>query len=463
MLDLSATPPGPLHLRLAAALRTAIKIGRIPYGAAVPPSRTLADDLRVSRWTVTRAYGQLISEGYLSGRTGSATRVSWTAPAVPEAPAPVSPAPARYDLSLGQPDLRAFPRRLWVNAMRAAAETTPFDQLNHSGSGGHPRLRAVIAEHLNRSRGGVVHPGMVGIYAGAGQSLLQVCRALRADGHTAIGVEDPGSERHWQAARAAGLDLVPVPVDQDGLVVAALPAGLRAVCVSPAHHPATGVVLASSRRDELIEWARAVDGLIVEDDYDAEFSYGRTVPAALQGRAPDRVALLGSMSRSLGPAVGIGWLAAPPRWTDRVRAAQEIELHPPALNQLALAQLMESGDYDRHLRAARRRFRARRAALLAALGRALPGLPVSGAEAGLHLLLDLPPGTDAAAVTAEARRRDLQLCYLDDMRLTPGPPRPALLLCYANLKDSLIDEAVDVLAATIHATRPVTAGRRTRG
>ena len=452
MFDLSAAPPGPLHVRLAAAIRTAIKSRRLPYGAVLPPSRALASDLRVSRWTVTQAYGQLIIEGYLSGRTGSATRVSWTPEPESEgaaAPARSGATPARYDLSQGQPDLRAFPRRAWVKAVRAAAETTPFDQLSYSETGGHPRLRAVLAERLNRSRGCAVRPETLSIYAGAGQSLLQVCQALKAAGHTAFGVEDPGSPRHWQAARTAGLQLVPVPVDEDGLDVSALGKGVRAVCVSPAHHPATGVVLAAHRRAALLDWARRADGLIVEDDYDAEFGYERVVPAALQGRLPERVALLGSMSRSLGPAVGIGWVAVPGRWSDGVRKAQEIELHPPMLNQLALAQMIESGGYDRHLRAARARFRARRNALLAALRRELPDFPVRGAEAGLHLLLELPAGSDAAAVVREARGRDLLLCNLDDSRLTPGRYPPTLEIGYGNLKDSLIDEAVAVLATVV--------------
>jgi GntR family transcriptional regulator/MocR family aminotransferase len=361
----------------------------------------------------------------------------------------------RYDLKQGQPDLRAFPRRAWVQAIRVAAETTSFDQLDYSESGGHPRLRTVIAEHLNRSRAAAAQPGMVCVYSGAGQSLLQVSRALAAAGHTRIGVEDPGSDRHWQAARSAGLDLVPLPVDDDGVIVERLAdhPGLRAVCVSPAHHPAIGCVLAPHRRTALVEWARRTDGLIVEDDYDAEFSYGRSVPGTIQGLDPDRVALLGSMSKSLGPAVGIGWVVAPRRWVTAVRSAQEIELLPSTLNQVALAQLMESGAYDRHLRTSRLRFRARRVALMTALERTMPGARIHGAEAGLHVMLELPTGTDTAALVSEARRRDLRLCNLDDMRLRPRPEQPGLLLGYGNVLDSVIDEAVAVLADVIGDAR----------
>lgn len=453
LFDLSGPRGAPLHVRLAAAIRAAIRRGRLPFGAALPPSRTLAADLRVSRWTVTQAYGQLITQGYLTGRTGSATRVSWSPGSDDGAVAgPVHrAAPPRYDLNSGRSDLRWFPRRKWVQAVRIAAETVPFDQLNYSESGGHPRLRVVIAEHLNRSRGSAAQPGMVCIYAGAAQSLLQISRALVAAGHTRIGVENPGSERHWQAVRTAGLELVPLPIDGAGLVVEALDAypELRAVCVSAAHHPATGCVLAPRRRSALLDWARRVDALVIEDDYDAEFAYDRPTPPTMQGTDPDRVALLGSMSKSLGPTVGIGWVVAPRQWVDAVRSAQEIPLLPPMLNQVALAYFMESGAYDRHLRASRLRFRARRAALVAALRRRLPDCRLRGAEAGLHILLELPAGTDAAAVVAEAHRHDLQLCDLDEMRFHPQPTEPALLLGYSNLNDSVIDEAVAILAAVI--------------
>jgi GntR family transcriptional regulator/MocR family aminotransferase len=340
-----------------------------------------------------------------------------------------------------------------VRAVREAAETTPYDQLNHSGAGGHPRLRTVLADHLNRSRGAAARPAGVSVYAGAGQSLLQVCRALAAEGHTAIGVEDPGSPRHHQAVRGAGLEVVPVPIDGDGLIVEALPA-VRAVCVSPAHHPVTGGVLSPRRRAELLDWASRTDALIVEDDYDAEFAYDRAAPAVLQAADPGRVALLGSMSKSLGPAVGIGWVVAPGRWVPAIRSAQGIELHPPMLTQVALAILMESGGYDRHLRASRPRYRARRNALVAALHAALPRFPALGAEAGLHLLLELPPGSDTAAVVAEAHRHDLDLCDTTAMTIDPANSGPALMLGYGNLSDSLIEEAVTVLAEAIGRAAP---------
>jgi GntR family transcriptional regulator/MocR family aminotransferase len=455
-----------LPAQLASAIRAAIRDGRLPHGAALPPSRALAADLGVSRWTVTEAYGRLITEGYLTGRTGSATRVSWIPRPYEDPPRPAAPAeqpsrPVRYDLGY-RSDQRAFPRRQWVEAIRVAAETASFDQLDYAQDGGHPRLREILAAHLNRSRGAAAEPGTVSVFAGAGQAMEQLSSALRDEGHTAIGTENPGSPRLWQAARAAGLDLVPLPVDDDGLVVDALRdhPGLRAVCVGTARQVAFGYPLAAGRRAALLDWARQAGGLIVEDDYDSEFSYAGPVPPVLQGADRDRVALLGSMSRTLNPTVSIGWVVAPRRLTGGVRAGRGLPVSPPALNQLALAHFMESGAYDRHLRASRQRFRARRAALAAALARELPGYRVRGGQAGLDLLLDLPPGTDTAAILAAAQRRDMRLGTLDALRLIPDPGVPGLLLGYGNLSDRLVDEAAAVLAGIL---RQASAGQASAG
>jgi GntR family transcriptional regulator/MocR family aminotransferase len=453
LLDLSTGRPGPLHTRLAGAIRSAIRDGRLPLGAALPPSRLLAVDLNVSRWAVTQAYAQLSSEGYVSGRTGSATRVCWSPDADHDHVVhPTKPArPVRFDLAQCASDYRAFPRHKWVESIRAVAETAPFDRLGYPELGGEPHLRSVLSDHLNRSRGANTTPATISIFSGAGQSMTQLSHALRAAGHTQLGVEDPGSARLVQAARSAGLEPVPLPVDDDGLVVDALDAHpqLRAVCVGPAHQVITGCTLTPYRRKALVAWARRVDGLVVEDDYDSEFSYDGPALPAMQGMEPDRVVLLGSMSRALTPAVNVGWVATPVRWAASVRADAQLPLGPPALTQLALAHFMESGGYDRHLRTARQRFRTRRNALIAALYRQLPDSRVSGAHAGLHFLLELPAGSDLTAIIAEAAQRDMRICDAIDARILPAPDDSRLQIGYGNLNDSLIDEAVAVLAAAV--------------
>jgi len=458
LLDLSGRT-GPLTRRLASAVRSAIRDGRLSLGAALPPSRTLAEDLGVSRWAVTEAYSQLVTEGYLTARTGSATRVSWTPhPDDDHVGRPVEPArdrpprPPRYDLYSSRSDLRAFPRRAWVDAIRSTADTASFDQLDRAEPGGHPRLRTVLAERLNRTRGAATEPGTISVFSGAGQAMTQVAHALLADGHTAIGMEDPGSPRLWQAAESAGLTLVPLPADGDGLVTSALGQhpDLRAVCVGAARQIVFGSPLAPHRRNELLAWARDTRGVVVEDDYDAEFSFDRPPPAALQGTDRDHVFLLGSMSKTLSPAVSVGWAVAPRRWVPAVRAEYEIGAGPTTLNQLALARFMESGAYDRYLRDSRRRLRARRNALIESLSRHLPDCRViSGIVSGLDLLLELPDGASADAVVAAAPSRSMHLCDVNGLRFRPDPASRTLLLGYGNLSDSVIEEAAAALADLI--------------
>ncbi|MDQ7805148.1 PLP-dependent aminotransferase family protein [Amycolatopsis sp. A133] len=417
--------PGPKHEQLARALRKAIRDGVLD--GAVPPSRRLAADLGCSRWVVTQAYAQLVAEGYLAGRTGSATRVRRVGDAV-AAPEPVRPAPPRYDLAPGLPDLRNFPRRPWAEAVREVLTTTPHPDFGLPEPAGHPRLRRVLGDYLRRVRGAA--PGTVLVCGGVTDGVTGVCRALAERGRTRLAVEDPGWTRLWRAAESAGMTVDPVPVDDEGINVGRIPAGVRAVLVTPAHQFPTGAVLSPRRRAELLAWARDVDGLILEDDYDAEFRYDRRPVGTVQGTDPGRVALFGSVSKTLGPALGLGWAVLPPQWTVRAHP-------PPVVDQLALAGYVESGGYDRHLRSARLRYRARRDRLVAALEPAR----LSGAAAGLHLVLHLD--RDAAAVVRKAKAAGVKVADLDDYRSAPG--EPALVLGYGNLADTGVDAAARLL------------------
>lgn len=425
LLELSG--PGPKHEQLARALRRAIRDGGLADGVAVPPSRQLAADLGCSRWVVTQAYAQLVAEGYLAGRTGSATRVRRVGGAV-TAKEPVPATPPRYDLAPGLPDLRHFPRRAWAEAVRGVLTTAPHTDFGLPEPGGHPRLRKVLGAYLRRVRGAA--PGDVLVCGGVTDGVASVCRALVETGVTRLAVEDPGWTRLRRVAETAGMTVDPVPVDAEGVRVGDIPAGTRAVLVTPAHQFPTGVVLSPRRRAELLAWARDVDGLILEDDYDAEFRYDRRPVGTVQGTDPGRVALFGSVSKTLSPALGLGWAVLPPQWTLRTHA-------PPVVDQLALAAFLDSGGYDRHLRAARLRFRTRRDRLVAALGPAR----LSGVAAGLHLVLHLD--RDAADVVRRARRSGVKVADLDDYRVTPG--EPALVLGYGNLADNAVEEAARLL------------------
>jgi len=463
LLDIGATEPvtpAPgrrMRDRLARALRTAIRNGQLTEGAAVPPSRALAEELGCSRWVVTEAYGQLIAEGYLTARVGSATRVSWspdtTLPRPRAHPAPAPP-PIRYDLAPGLPDLRAFPRRRWADAVRAVTGSAVHYDLGLPDPAGHPGVRTTVAQYLRRSRGADARAATVTVCAGVTDGLVRTCRALRAEGIADLAVEHPGWGRLRDAATSAGLRLHPVPVDHDGLRVDDLvrtPA--RAVIVGAAHQFPTGTVLSPARRARLVRWARDVNGFVIEDDYDAEFRYDHHPVAVMQGMDPRRVFLLGSVSKTLSPALGLGWLVAPAAMTPALRAANPVAAAPPVLDQLALATFIDRGWYDAHLRAARRRFRTRRDLLIRTFGAQLPEARVAGTAAGLHILLHLPDRTDTHATVRAAAAAGLRLADLDDYRVQHSAER-ALVLGYGNISDPDIPPAVTLLRETLATRTP---------
>jgi len=467
LLDLGAERGGPLHARLTRAIRAAIRAGTLPWGSALPPSRTLAADLGCSRWVVTQAYEQLVAEGYLGARVGSATRVRWpeepTAPAAATAPAP--PRPPRADLVPGLPDLRSFPRRAWLDALRAELSTVPHAELGRTAGAGHPRLRRVLAEYLERVRGAAVAPEDVTITAGVADGMAHLFRALAAAGATTIAVEDPGWHRLREIASVTGLTLAPQPVDGHGMRVDRLveAGGIAAAVVTPAHQFPTGAVLAPARRAALVEWATRTGALILEDDYDAEFRYDRRPVGTVQGVEPRRVALFGSLSKTLAPAVRIGWVATPPRWTAALRATEARGTAAPVLDQLALARFIETGAYDRHLRSMRQLYRARRDRLVEALAARLPGCRVVGVAAGLHVVVHLPPGVRAAAVVVAAERRGVRVMDLASCLADPGgepgadpggepagePGGEGLVLGYGTLDARAVEPAVAALALAV--------------
>jgi GntR family transcriptional regulator/MocR family aminotransferase len=449
LLDVGPPDGRRLHDRLAHALRAAIRDGRLAEGSAVPPSRALAEELGCSRWVVTEAYGQLTAEGYLAARVGSATRVSWS-PDVPprqrirHAP---EPPPIRYDLAPGLPDLRAFPRKRWADAVRAVTGSAVHYDLGLPDPAGHAVLRTTVAQYLRRSRG--ADAGAVFICAGITDGFVRTCRALHATGIADLAVEDPGWGRLRDAATSAGLRVHPVRVDDDGLSVddlARTPA--RAVIVGAAHQFPTGAVLSPARRASLVRWAREVDGYVIEDDYDAEFRYDHHPVAVMQGMDPGRVFLLGSVSKTLSPALGLGWLVAPTAMTQTLRSANLVAAAPPVLDQLALATFIDRGWYDAHLRAARRRFRARRDLLVRTLGAEVPAGRIAGTAAGLHIVLHLPDGTDTRATVRAAAAAGLGLADLNDYHTKRSAER-ALVLGYGNISDTEIPPAVTLLSEAL--------------
>ncbi|TDC84640.1 PLP-dependent aminotransferase family protein [Actinomadura sp. 7K507] len=454
---------GRLAAQIAAGFRGAVRSGRLTAGTRLPSSRDLARDLDVSRGVVVAAYEQLTAEGFLVARRGDGTRIAPLArpdegppPADGATPPPSGPRPEPefpYDLWPGRPDLSAFPRERWIAAARTALRTLPHDELTYPDPAGVPALRAELAGYLARVRAARADPARLVIMNGVAQGLSAHLRLLHDDGHDVLAVEDPTHDRQLPMLAASGLRVVRVPVDGEGMDVGALArTGARAVLVTPAHQYPTGVVLSPARRAELISWVRDVDGLILEDDYDAEFRYDREPVGCLQGIEPDRVVLLGSVSKSLAPALRLGWAVAPPVMAGRLREHREnTDLGAPVLEQYALAGFLGGGGYDRHLRAMRRRYRSRRDALAEALDVHLPGAVVRGVSAGIHLYVELPEGCDEAGVVARAARAGVSVAAAHPMwsPARAGHARPALVLGYARLPESRLVKAAELLGQAI--------------
>jgi GntR family transcriptional regulator / MocR family aminotransferase len=443
---------GGLGAQLTAALRDAVADGRLAPGARLPSTRDLAADLRVSRGVVVEAYEQLVAEGRLVARHGAGTVVAPpTMPPVrvPER-APVAYRPVDGPLRPGVPDLSMFPRAAWRRAYETALAGVPHAGLDYGPPAGPARLREELAGYLNRVRAARAEPAGVIATAGVAQALSLLAAALRHAGVREIAVEDPCSIGVRGHLAGHDMRLTGVPVDAHGLVPAALAAtGAGAVVLTPAHQYPTGVVLAPGRRAELIAWARRTGGLIIEDDYDAEFRYDRDPVGCLQGLAPDVVAHTGSVSKALAPGLRLGWLVVPAEWAGPVLAAKEAaDLGGPVLEQSALAELIASGGYDRHLRAARREHRRRRDALLDALATHLPQVRVTGIAAGLHLVVELPPGADDRRIAEDAARAGIAPIALSTLRLSaPGPP--GLVLGYARDSPSVLRAAVFTLEGVL--------------
>ncbi|MEU9131437.1 PLP-dependent aminotransferase family protein [Kitasatospora sp. NPDC048540] len=441
---------GDLTGQLTRALRGAVQGGRLAAGARLPSTRALAAQLGLSRGVVVECYAQLVAEGYLVGVRGSGTRVAAGVARPPAQEPPADPdRPPGHDLKPGTPDLAAFPRAAWLAATRRALTAAQHGRLGYGDPAGLPELRAELAGHLGRVRAAAAGPGEVTVIAGVAQGLSLLVRVLAARGPQRYAVEDPCSPGTLALLRAHGVEPVGVPVDRDGLDVAALAAtGATVVLVTPAHQYPTGVVLAPARRAELIAWARESGALVVEDDYDAEFRYDREPVGCLQGLAPDSVVHLGSLSKSLAPALRLGWAVLPgPLAADFHHAKRYADLGTGVIEQLTFAELLSGGGYDRHLRTVRAVYRRRRDALADALRSALPATEVRGVAAGLHLYLELPPGTAEEAVVAAALERDLRVEPVGPMRLSPGPP--ALALGFGVLPERRLARAVELLAEAV--------------
>jgi len=455
LLSVSREGAGTLGAQIEDRLRTAIRGGELQGGARLPSTRDLARQLGVSRRIAVDAYAQLAAEGYLVLRQGAQPRVAEGAAldGVAEPLPLISEPTMRHDFRPSRPDVTTFPRRAWARCLRDAVATIPDADLIYGDPCGVEALRTALSGYLGRVRGVVAEPARIVVTSGYIQGLGLVCRALAASGVRRIAIEDPSAPEQGPIAERAGLEPVPVPVDGSGLVVEALEGlGVGAVVLTPAHQHPTGVVLTPERRGALVEWLRVRGAFAIEDDYDAEYRYDRAAVGALQGLEPERVVYCGSASKTLAPALRLGWMAVPAVLLDAVRYEKSIADQTTArIEQYALADFIARGELDRHLRRMRLSYRARRDAVIEAVSRELPEATISGIAAGLHATVTLAAGVDEAALRAECERRRVAISTLSDYREGAFAQEPTLLLGYAQLHEAAIPAAVAELAAAIRA------------
>jgi GntR family transcriptional regulator/MocR family aminotransferase len=449
LIALDRDASAPLRAQLEDGLREAVRSGRLAPHSRLPATRALAVDLGVSRRLVVDAYAQLLAEGYLSARAGAGTFVADAA----GAPQSAEPEPERvqmaFDFFPGHPDLSLFPRRRWLRVLRETLRDMPDRSLGYPDPRGALALRRSLAGHLRRVRGVSAAPESIVICGGAAQAFALLAQALGPAGR--IAVEDPCLPVHRRILAENGAQLVAIGVDERGARVHELAelerrGRIAAALVTPAHQSPTGVALAPERRAQLLAWA-AGGGYVIEDDYDAEFRYDRAPLGAMQGLAPDRVVYTGTISKTLAPALRIGWLVLPPGLIEDVARRKLLADHGSAtIEQLALARMLDSGAYDSHLRAARRRYRARRDALTRALAQHLPGARVEGLAAGLHAIARLPQAVPGREVVRAAAARSVGVYPVGYGYLDVRPLDDRFVLGYANLAEPAIEEGIRRLA-----------------
>ncbi|MFE7270721.1 PLP-dependent aminotransferase family protein [Streptomyces sp. NPDC057623] len=458
-----ASGPGGRRAALTRALRDAVREGRLAPGTRLPPYRSLAADLGVARNTVADAYAELVAEGWLTARQGSGTRVSERAEPlrrterVPRKAPPRTRGP-RHDLRQGTPDASAFPRAAWLASYRRALQQAPNEVFGPGDPAGRVELREALTEYLARARGVRTEPGRIVICSGFAHALRLLFGQDKSRGGAAVlrgplAVEAYGLGFHRELLAATGVRTVPLPLDEDGVRGDRL-GRERAVLLTPAHQFPTGGPLHPERRAAVLDWARARGSVILEDDYDGEFRYDRKPVGAVQGLDPARVIFIGSVSKSLSPAVRLGWMVLPERYVDDVLAAKgEREAWASVLDQLSLADLIASGAYDRHVRRMRQRYRSRRDRLVAALATHAPHIEVTGVAAGLHAVLRLPPGTERSTVKA-ATWQGIALDGLAEFRHPEAtePEMPAhdgIVVGYATPSEHAYGAALEALCGVL--------------
>lgn len=458
-LDLrAAIAPGTRGARdlLLRALRDAVRSGRLAPDTMLPPSRTLAADLGLARNTVADAYAELVAEGWLASRQGAGTWVVGAGVAPLPARPRGSPGTPVHDLRPGSPDVAEFPRAAWLASTRRALATAPTDAFRMGDPRGRIELRSALAEYLARARGVRTSADSIVVCAGVRHAVQLLTQVLGPRGP--IAVEAYSLFIFRDAIAALDVPTVPIGVDHHGAVVSELDglggSPVSSVLLTPAHHSPFGMPLHPTRRTAVVEWARRTDGYVLDDDYDGEFRYDRQPVGALQALQPDRVAYLGSTSKSLSQTLRLGWMVLPDELVDPVcDAAGGQQYYVDAITQLTSADFIASGQYDRHIRRMRIRYRRRRDTLAEALSRFDVG--ISGLAAGVNMLVTLPAGSEAS-VLRHAGEAGVAISGLALMRhpdAAPDVPAPdGIVVGFAAPAEHAFGRAVDALCGVLEAS-----------
>jgi GntR family transcriptional regulator / MocR family aminotransferase len=463
----------PLYDQIYEGYRDAILCGRLALGQRLPSTRSVAGELGTSRFTVVRAFEQLLHEGYLRGKTGSGTFVLDSIPDELAKPlrlhsARLAPAGARETnpaaltirprqqgigpFAVGVPAVDLFPREVWGRLIRRHARI-PSRHLVCGDPAGYLPLREAIASYLGAARAVECDARQVLLVSGLQQG-LRVAAAALAEADTVACIEDPSYWGAQKALDASVADVIPVAVDREGIDVSRLVnLGARAkmVYVTPAHQYPLGMAMSVPRRLELLEWAALHDGWILEDDYDSEFRYASRPLSALQGMGiPDRVIYLGTFSKVLFPALRIGYIVVPHRLVEScIRIRESFDLFPPTYFQLVLTDFVTDGHFARHIRRMRAVYLSRRNALIAAIQTYAADLMTIGdTDAGLHLVAFLPDSIDDQELVRQARSRGLFPQALSRCYARPTSHR-GLILGFGGSDEHEITHAVEALASLI--------------
>ncbi|MEV5960748.1 PLP-dependent aminotransferase family protein [Kribbella sp. NPDC051952] len=440
----------PLHLQLAEQFRAAILDGRLQAGHRLASTRDLARELSVSRSVTQAAYDQLHAEGWIEGRTGAGTFVTDVVPLQPAVRrhAPTKPAtePQLLTLRPGIPYIAPTPDPGWRRAWREVSTQSPAP--GYDDAAGLPALRAALADHVGRVRGIACGPENVLITNGTVHGLRLLLAVTRKPGDR-IAIEDPGYLNAVVAARHYGLEIVDVPVDEDGLRVSAL-TDVPAVYVTPSHQYPLGGRLPVARRNELIRWARRTGALLIEDDYDSEFRYDVAPLPALAQLDLDRVVHLGTLSKTISPALRLGWLVASEQMIDRLATFRaESGDWPGWPMQAALLAMLRDGYLDQSIRRSRRLYADRRVHTCTVLS---PYGQIIGQDAGLHITLLLPDTVDDVKVAAAARAAGVVIAPLSEYRRSTSGP-PGLVIGYATPSTKDLHKALNILTQVLDVSR----------